>query len=152
MTSYYDITTALKTQLESQQISTVTIGAASEIDVSKQTILPIAHIVIGSATINERTIDFDVEIIYADLIDVSKTTAKEGVPFYGNNNKHDVFNAMLAEANITTQAAIRGELFRQHTQVSNATVDSFIGIYTNPNLAGWMLSFTVSTPNTETCV
>lgn len=151
MKAYYDLTTRLKTQLESQQISTVTIGAQSEIDLAKQSILPLAHITVLSATINENTIEFEVDIIYADLVDVSKKNAKQGVPFYGNNNLQDVHNAMLAEANITTQAAIRGNLFGQYVQATNATAEPFKGIYTNPDLAGWLLTFNVTMPNNEVC-
>lgn len=153
MTAYYDITTALKTQLESQQISTVTIGALSQIDTAKQTLFPVAHIMVNSSTITEQMIDFDISIVFADIVDESKTTAKEGVPFYGNNNLHDVYNAMLGEANVLTQTMLRGDLFAAHTQITqSATAEPFAERFTNRNLAGWMLTFTVSTPNTETCV
>ena len=153
MTAYYDITTALKTQLESQQISTVTIGALSQIDTAKQSIFPVAHIMVNSSTINENFIDFDLSIVFADIVDESKTNAKEGVPFYGNNNLHDVYNAMLSEANILTQQMIRGSLFAANTQITQAaTAEPFAERFTNRNLAGWMLTFTVSTPNNEVCV
>ena len=152
MQAYYNLTTALKTQLQSQQISTVTIGALSQIDMAKQSLFPVAHIMVNSATINENTIEFDISIVYADIVDESKSNAKEGVPFYGNNNLHDVHNAMLAEANITTQAAIRGSLFGQYIQATNATVEPFAERFTNRNLAGWMLTFNVTMPNNEVCV
>lgn len=106
---------------------------------------------VNSATINENTIEFDVSIVYADIVDESKTNAKEGVPFYGNNNLHDVHNAMLAEANITTHAAIRGSLFGQYIQATNASVEPFAERFTNRNLAGWMLTFNVTMPNNEVC-
>ena len=151
MKSYYDITTRLKNQLESQQINTVTIGALSQIDTAKQGIFPVAHIIVNSATINEQVIEFDLSIVYADIVDESKTNAKDGVPFYGNNNLQDVYNAMLAEANITTQAAIRGNLFDQRTQATSGTAEPFAERFTNRNLAGWMLNFTVITPNFDVC-
>lgn len=151
MKAYYDLTTRLKTQLQSQQISTVTLGALSQIDMAKQSLFPVAHIMVNSATINENTIEFDVSIVYADIVDESKTNAKEGVPFYGNNNLHDVHNAMLAEANITTHAAIRGSLFGQYIQATNASVEPFAERFTNRNLAGWMLTFNVTMPNNEVC-
>jgi hypothetical protein len=152
MQAYYNLTTRLKTQLQSQQISTVTLGALSQIDMAKQSLFPVAHIMVNSATINENTIEFDLSIVYADIVDESKTNAKEGVPFYGNNNLHDVHNAMLAEANITTQSAIRGSLFGLYIQATNATVEPFAERFTNRNLAGWMLTFNVTMPNNEVCV
>jgi hypothetical protein len=151
MQAYYNLTTRLKTQLQSQQISTVTLGALSQIDMAKQSLFPVAHIMVNSAPIKENTIEFNVSIVYADIVDESKTNAKEGVPFYGNNNLHDVHNAMLAEANITTQAAIRGYLFGQNIQATNAIAEPFAERFTNRNLAGWMLTFDVTMPNNEVC-
>jgi hypothetical protein len=153
MRAFYDFTTRLKNQLQSQQINTVTIGAMSSIDSAKQTLFPVAHIIMNSATINENTIEFDCMVVFADIVDESKANAKDEVPFYGNNNLHDVYNAMLAEANILSQQMLRGELFSNHTQITAApTAEPFAERFTNRNLAGWLLSFNASVPNNEICV
>ena len=151
MRAYYDITTALRTQLESQQINTVSMGDIDIAAIEKQNITPLAHIIVNSATIGERMIDFDISIIYADTVDISPTNKKEGTPFYGNDNLIDVMNSMLAEANITTQSMLRGNLFGSNTQIlDTATCEPFNERFTKL-LAGWMLSFTVQVPNNETC-
>lgn len=152
MQAFYNITEALRTQLSGQQITTVSMGNISEVDMQKQTLYPIAHIMVNSATIGKQTIDFDVSIIYADIVDVSNETAKEGTPFYGNDNRQDVLNAMLAEANITAQHLMRGDLWADKYQVmDNPTCDPFTERFTN-QLAGWMMSFVVSTPNIDTSI
>lgn len=128
-------------------------GARSAIDSAKQSLFPVAHIIINSATMGERTIDFDCMIVFASIVDDSKTNQKDSFAFYGNNNLHDVYNAMLAEANILSQQMIRGELFSNHTQITAApTAEPFAETFTNRNLAGWLLSFTASVPNNEICV
>jgi hypothetical protein len=151
MRAYYEVTTALKNQLESQQINTVTMGAIDLIEAEKQSIFPIAHIIVNNATIAERTISFDISIIYADKVDISVANKKEGTPFYGNDNLIDVMNAMLAEANITTQSLLRGNLFGNHYQVlESGSCEPFTERFTEL-LSGWMLSFSIQVPNNEVC-
>ena len=152
MRAYYEITTALKNQLQSQQINLVTLGDMAEIDIDKQGIYPLAHLLIEQARVNVQTVEFDINIIFADLIDISKDNKKEGTPFYGNDNRQDVLNAMLHEGNILTQHLMRGNLFSFNYQVIDApTLDPFVNRFTNL-LGGWILSFTVTIPNTDTSI
>lgn len=152
MRAYYEITTALKNQLDSQQINIIKLGDMADVDLDKQGIYPLAHILIEEARMGMQTIEFDINILFADLVDINTDNKKEGTPFYGNNNHQDIMNAMLNEANILTQHLMRGNLFASNYQVINApTALPFTGRFKNL-LSGWMLSFTVQVPNIDTTI
>ena len=152
MRSYYDITNALRNQLEAQEINTVTTGTLDEVDLNKETIYPLAHLIIENGRITEQAITFDCAVIFADVVDYSPKNATDlADPYHGNDNRQDVLNAMLAEANILTQKMIRGVLFENYIQVTEADCEPFYQRFTN-DLAGWVLTFTATAQNTEICV
>jgi phage major head subunit gpT-like protein len=51
MTGFYQITQALKNQLDADAfVNTVTMGDIFKVDLNKQTIFPLSHIIINTAT------------------------------------------------------------------------------------------------------
>ena len=70
---FYQITQTLKTELLSNEnVNTVTTGDITEIDLSKQTIFPLAHIIINSVTIQEQVLQFNISVLAMDIVDQSK--------------------------------------------------------------------------------
>jgi len=153
MRAYYDITEALKSQLENEITKTVTLGDISEVDLNRRTIFPLAHMICNSGDIGERVITLDFSILFMDVVDVSLENAKDSSePFYGNNNLQDVHNTQLAAANLLTQAMLRGELWDNYYQViGNPTVEPFQDRFENV-VAGRTLNFTVEIRNTDTSI
>ena len=74
-------------------------GDLAQIDLNKQSIFPLAHIVPNSATVNEngQTITFSVTLVLMDQVDVSKETPRD--IFYGVTNEQFILNTMLAVGN-----------------------------------------------------
>ena len=67
MTSYYNIIDTLKTALEAEPfVNTVSYGNIYDIDLSKQTIFPLSHIMVNQATISAPVITFNVTIMCMD--------------------------------------------------------------------------------------
>ena len=64
MTAYYNILETLKTALAAEPfVNTVSFGNLYDIDLSKQTIFPLSHIMVNQATIAAPTITFNVSIL-----------------------------------------------------------------------------------------
>lgn len=146
MTPFYNITTRLREFLESDPfINTVTHGDIFRIDLAKQSIYSIAHIIVNNAIIGERTLTFNVSIVFADLVDISKDETTD--VFNGNDNEIDVLNQMLVVATRLSNAIQRGELWDYTFQLlGEPNCEPFIERFEN-NLAGWTLTFDIATPN-----
>ena len=74
-TAFFKMLDTLKLNLlEDVNINTCTYGDLAQIDLNKQSIFPLAHIVPNSATVNDngQTITFSVTLILMDQVDVSK--------------------------------------------------------------------------------
>lgn len=146
MTPFYNITTKLKDFLEADVfINTVTHGDIFRIDLAKQSIYAIAHIMINNATIQSNTVTFNVSIIFADLVDISKEETTD--VFIGNDNEIDVLNQMLVVCMRLSNAIKRGDLFDETFELaSEPNAEPFIERFEN-NLAGWTLTFDIVAPN-----
>ena len=153
MRIYYRVTEALKNALENEITKTVTLGDITEVDLNKRSIFPLAHIIVNSGSITERTISLDVSILFMDLVDVSLENVKDQTePFYGANDLQDVHNTQLAAANLLVQSMLRGTLWDDDIKVEGTpTVEPFKDRFEN-TLAGWVLNFTVEARNTDTSI
>jgi len=73
MKSYYNIIDKLHTYLSgSASINTVTFGDLLEVDLSKQSIYPLAHITIQSMTFEEHIMNLALNVVVMDLVDEDK--------------------------------------------------------------------------------
>lgn len=154
MRAYYNITTRLKEWLDSNEIiNTITLGDISDVDLNKQTIFPLAHLIINNATISERVISFDLSILFIDVVDMPVNSAKDSLDFFnGANNVQDVHNTMLAVANELTQHLLRGDLFDEnYITADSVNCEPFEDRFEN-DLAGWALNISIDVPNNDTGV
>ena len=70
MKSYYNIIDKLHTYLNGNvSINTVTFGDLLEVDLSKQTIFPLAHINIQNVAFEEHIMNININIVVMDLVD-----------------------------------------------------------------------------------
>lgn len=146
---YYYIIDKLRTYLKATDfINTVTVGDLSWIDNAKQTIFPLSHIIVNSATPSEQSLSFNISILFMDIVDDSKSETVD--IFEGNDNTHDVLNTQLELANKTFMDLIRGELYSDLVQINGVpTCEPFVDRFEN-SIAGWTLSFDVNVPNNMT--
>lgn len=108
--SYYAILNTLKTELEATNlVNTVTEGDIFRIDLSKQTIFPLAHIMVNNATFENNVIRYNVSIIAMDIVDISKDETTD--IFVGNDNEQDVLNTQVIMLNRVYDKLIRGDYF-----------------------------------------
>lgn len=149
MTEFYDIIGNLKTVLDAQPfVNTVTTGGLEDVDLNKQTIFPLSHIIVNSAIPKSSTIVFNISIIAMDIVDESKQETSD--IFVGNDNEQDVLNQQLQVLNQVYQQLRHGQLFSELIQVtSEPSCEPFTDRFEN-KLAGWTMTFDVEVPNEMT--
>ena len=143
---FYLITQTIKDQLLlDENVNTVTTGDLTEIDLSKQTIFPLSHIIVNSATLNEQVINFSITVLSMDIVDLNKDVVND--IFVGNNNEQDVLNSQLAVQNKLFGLLRQGTLFNDNYQlVGSPSCEPFYDRFEN-ELAGWSTTFDVQIPN-----
>jgi hypothetical protein len=145
--SYIDLMERLRDAcLNSRSISSVTVGDLSEVDLDKQSIYPLAHIMINTANFNSTIITYDVSILFMDVVH-SDTTENEAV-IYDNDNLNFVLNTMINAGNHITDEFNSGVLNDGNTRINRETVSAepFKDRFENL-VAGWAFNFQVETRN-----
>jgi hypothetical protein len=146
MQGFYKVTETIKEQLLSDpNVNTVTTGDITRIDLGKQTLFPLSHIIINTASNEDNVLRFNLSILSMDVVDVSKEEVVD--IFVGNNNEQDILNTQLAVLNKLVQVLRGGSLHTDLYQVDGTpTFEPFYDRFEN-ELAGWALSLDVIIPN-----
>jgi hypothetical protein len=132
--SYFKILDTLRAQLQATNlISTITDGQISDIDLAKQTIFPLAHIIINSASIEGKMQRFNITVLAMDILD--------------SKEKYDlepsIMNAMLQALNRVHDIMKRGDLNPDYIMMDgDALLEPFTDRFEN-KLAGWAMTFDV---------
>ena len=73
MNGYYYLVHRLKTYLDATGfVNSVSIGDIYEVDLKKQTMFPLSHIIVNNATPSEQFLSFNISILFMDIVDDSK--------------------------------------------------------------------------------
>ena len=149
MTGYYNLLDKLKTHFDADAIvNTVTQGDIFKVDLSKQTIFPLLHIMVNNCTLDERTTTWNISLIAMDVVDLSKDAATN--IFLGNDNEIDVLNTQHAVLNRAYEIIKHGSLAYDLFMVEGtASLEPFTERFEN-YMAGWTMTFDVVTPNEMT--
>jgi hypothetical protein len=147
MTQVYDILDKIKDRLrENPNVFSVTFGDISDIDLNKTTIFPLTHLVINNVEFVDSVINFEIDMLSMDILDISKKEA-EFDEFYGDDNLIDIYNTQLQVVNDIIQQFRRGGLFAENYQLlENPVANPFKDRYENV-LAGWEVGIRVSVSN-----
>jgi len=143
---YYQITQTIKTNLlTDENVNTVTTGDIFDIDLSKQTIFPLSHIIVNSVAIQEQVLNFNITIMCMDIVDESKEETTD--IFRGNNNEQDILNTQLAVANKLVGLLSKGTLYQDKYQLEgDASCEFFYERFEN-RMAGVACTFNVLIEN-----
>jgi len=133
---FYQLTETIKTELLSDKnINTVTTGDITDVNLNKQDIFPLGHIIINSVIGNENVLNFNITILACDVVNQSKDFTVDR--FTGNNDVQDILNTQLAVLNRLIQRLRKGTLYTDMYQLSgNPTLEPFYDRFEN-QLAGW---------------
>ena len=144
--SFYDLTTKIKDILQADEnTNTVTFGDITEVDLNKQTIFPLVHVMINNASFETNVVRFNVSLIAMDIVNISKAETTD--VFKGNTNEQDVLNTQLSVLNRMHQKLRKGTPHQDGYHLEGAaSLEAFYDRFEN-ELAGWVSTFTVVTMN-----
>lgn len=143
---YYQITDTIKTNLlNDENVNTVTTGDIFDIDLSKQTIFPLSHIMVNSVSIREQVLSFNITVMAMDIVDESKEETTD--IFRGNNNEQDILNTQLAVVNKIVGLLSKGDLYRDKYQLDGDAGCEFFHERFENKLAGVACTFDVLIAN-----
>lgn len=146
--NFYTLIDTLKQLTEDNSFTNkITFGELSDVNLSKDDTFPLLHLMVEEAVIDERTIDYKIVAVAADLVD--KVDEDLGVEdFYGNDNTQDVLNTQLRVLTELTNGLRKLDLvdnsFARVTDTVSAT--PFKDRFEN-EIAGWECSITVKKVN-----
>ena len=143
---FYLLTQAIKDQLLADvNVNTVTTGDIFDIDLSKQTIFPLSHLIINTVNTGEQVLTFNISVMCMDVVDESKNETTD--IFLGNDNEQDVLNTQLAVLNKLIMVLRKGTLHNSQYQLEgDANCEPFYERFEN-KLAGWTATFDVLVAN-----
>ena len=149
MRQVYTILDKLKTLLRANGITKyVTFGDLLQIDLNKTTIYPLAHIVFGDVTFDDRVMSATIQVLCLDIVD-DKNTKEDEDEFFGNDNLQDVLNTQLQVVNLLQQEMRRGDTFSENFQITTSVIaNPIIDSYEN-ELAGWGVTIDIEVPTNE---
>lgn len=133
---YYQLTSTIEQQLLADvNNNTVSIGDISKLNLNKQDIFPLAHMIVNNVTVEENVLRFNISILACDIVDQSKDETTDR--FTGNDNEQDILNTQLAVLNRLIQRLRMGSLHTDMYQLDgNPSLAPFNDRFEN-QLAGW---------------
>ena len=143
---YYQLTSTIEEQLRSTEFTnTVSIGDISKVNLNKQDIFPLAHMIVNSVTAEEQVLRFNISILACDIVDQSKDLTLDR--FKGNDNVQDILNTQLGVLNRLIQRLRMGNLHTDMYQLNgNPSLDPFYDRFEN-QLAGWSATMDIQIYN-----
>lgn len=149
MIGFYTAIDKLKTHFDGDAlVNSVSEGDIFQVDLAKQTIFPLVHIMVNSCSFETNVLRFNISLIAMDLVDISKN---ENTNVYlGNDNTQDALNSTLAILNRAYDIMLHGSLAYDLFQIDgNPNCEPFTERFENL-LSGWTMTFDVLVPNEMT--
>ena len=144
--AFYRVTQKIKDELISNvNINTVYFGDITKIDLNKQNIYPLAHILVNNVTQQPKLLNFSMTVFTMDLVDYTKESTTD--IFLDNSNEQDVLNTQLAVANRMIEKLRSGTIYLDGFQLDGvASCEPFVDRFEN-DIAGWSTSFSLTVQN-----
>ena len=148
MDNFYNLIDSIREKIEQSDFNNqVTFGDITEVDLGKLTNFPLAHIMVDSADIEERTISYEVKLLVCDIVDVNKSYDTDN-QFLGNSNVQDILNTQFSVLNKLVAMLKRLDLVSNNFLRIDSRVSAtpFRDRFEN-ELAGWECDLTIVSRN-----
>ena len=143
---YFDLIDKLKTHFDNDVlVNTVTQGNLFDVDLNKQDIFPMVHLIVNTASLESNVVRYNISILAMDIVDITKdeTVSK----FDGNDNELYVLNTQLQVLTRCYELLLRGDLWTDKFQIDgNPTCEPFVDRFEN-KLGGWTMTCDILIPN-----
>ncbi|QDP56633.1 MAG: hypothetical protein Unbinned5089contig1000_19 [Prokaryotic dsDNA virus sp.] len=131
-------------------INTVTFGDLLEVDLSKQTIFPLAHVNVNEVTFDEFKMTFSLNVIVMDIVDEDKDDKQDKAkPHLGLDNKHDILNSMLSVINGLQSSLRRGGMETNDFELNETSTATLFEDRFENLLTGWSMVINIEVPNND---
>jgi hypothetical protein len=149
MNGYYSLLNELNTHFTADPlVNTITQGSIFNVDLGKQNLFPLVHIMVNQVTFNDNVMTANVTLMAMD--NVSQRKEEPTTKFETSDNEIDVLNTQLAILNRAFEMLKHGNIWDNLYQLNGAPVcEPFIERFEN-YLAGWAMTFDVDFPNDMT--
>lgn len=149
MKGFYSVTEKIKNKLAAEPfVNTVSFGGIDDVDLNKQNIYPLSHVMVNNVTVQDKTLTFNMSILAMDIVDVSNDETTN--IFVGNDNEQDVLNTQLAILTRIATVLKRGDLYVDKYQLQgDMNCEPFVDRFEN-KLAGWTGTFDIVIQNDMT--
>ena len=143
---FYQLTETIKKELlEDVNINTVSTGDIADVNLNKQDIFPLGHIIINNVIDQEQVLSFNISILACDIVNQSKKITEDR--FKGNNDLQDILNTQLAVLNRLIQRLRMGDLYTDMYQLEgDPNLTPFYDRFEN-QLAGWTATMDIKIYN-----
>lgn len=149
MNNYFKILDDLqKAAIAEPFINTVTQGDITEVDLNKNTIFPLCHLMLNNVSLTSNACNLNMSIVLMDIVNFSKEAKTNDIR--GNSNELDVLNTQLSVAGRLQALLLRSETYRNNYQLDGAfSCEPFTDRFES-SVAGWTVSFSVTMFNDST--
>lgn len=145
--SLYKILNVLQTEFESNPfVNVVTSGTLTEIDLQKQTMFPLAHIVLNSVTHDENSLAFNFTIFNLDKVSIIKDENQNDI-YLGNDNYYYILTNQLYVINRLISRLKQSTIYGEGWELVGAPTSEVINKEMENMLAGYQTTFDVVLPN-----
>ena len=144
MNSFYNIIDKIKEVIVAEPFNNeITCGDIADIDLKKQSLFPLSHVMVNNSTINNNYVTFNITIFFMDLVDISNEQVTD--LYRGNDNRQDILNTQLALATRVIRVLQKSDLYKDKFELINpATCEPFTERFDNM-LCGWAVTFDCGT-------
>lgn len=149
MNGFYYVIHKLRDYIkETGFVNSVSTGDIFEVDLVKQTIYPLSHIIVNNASPKEFVTSYNISILFMDIVEISKDLPVN--LFDNNTNMLDILNDQITIAQRLVSSLKRGDLFSNLIQIDGDPLcEPFTDRFEN-KVAGWTLTFDIIVPNNMT--
>jgi hypothetical protein len=141
----YNIIDSLNEELSSNPfVNKVTVGRLTEIDLAKNTIFPLSHIMLNSIRHNENTLSFNLTLFNLDIVNISKE-AELGV--YGNDNTMYILSNQLYVINRLLSRLKQSTIYKDGWELEGTPDSDVIDKEMENMLTGYQTDITINVPN-----
>ena len=125
--------------------NTVTFGDITDVDLSKRTIFPLAHINVDNVQFTGPVAAFEMKIMVMDVVDANKEEDEDS--FLGNDNTQDILNNQMSVLQRLYTEITRGELQQAPFVLEDGILEAepFKDRFKN-TLAGWTCTMSLVIP------
>jgi hypothetical protein len=141
----YNLIDSLNEELSSNPfVNTVTFKRLTEVDLNKNTIFPLSHIMLNSIRHNENTLSFNLTLFNLDIVNISKE-AEIGV--YGNDNTMYILSNQLYVINRLLSRLKQSTIYKDGWELEGTPDSDVIDKEMENMLTGYQTDITINVPN-----